>query len=119
MAMASTVGSSIRPTTSRSTTAGGSISPTPGTWATSRSTRRWRRSTATTPTARPGIRIYDPEGKEIAEIPTELPTNVGFGRGADANLLYITAGKSLYRIRLNRRGHHPAGPETTPDASGN
>lgn len=55
---------------------------------------------------RPGIRVYDPEGKEIAEIPTELPTNVGFGRGPDGNLLYITAGKSLYRIRLNRQGHH-------------
>lgn len=59
---------------------------------------------------RPGIRVYAPEGREIAEIPTELPTNVGFGRNADANLLYITAGKSLYRIRLDRRGHHPRVP---------
>lgn len=58
---------------------------------------------------RPGIRVYSPEGREIAEIPTELPTNVGFGRGADANLLYITAGKSLYRIRIDRQGHQTAG----------
>jgi gluconolactonase len=55
--------------------------------------------------SRPGIGVYNPEGKEIAFIKTEMPTNVGFGRGADANLLYITAGKSLYRIRLNKDGY--------------
>ena len=55
---------------------------------------------------RPGIRVYSPKGKELAYIKTEVPTNVGFGRGADANLLYITAGKSLYRIRLNAKGYH-------------
>lgn len=54
---------------------------------------------------RPGICVYSPEGKELAYIKTEIPTNVGFGRGKDANLLYITAGKSLYRIRLNREGY--------------
>lgn len=54
---------------------------------------------------RPGICVYSPEGKELAFIKTEIPTNVGFGRGKDANLLYITAGKSLYRIRLNREGY--------------
>lgn len=55
---------------------------------------------------RPGICVYSPEGKELAYIKTEVPTNVGFARGNDANLLYITAGKSLYRIRLNREGYH-------------
>jgi gluconolactonase len=61
---------------------------------------------------RPGICVYSPEGKELAYLPTEVPTNVGFGRGADSNLLYITAGKSLYRIRLNRQGYQlpAAGP---------
>ncbi len=54
---------------------------------------------------RPGICVYSPEGKELAYIETEIPTNVGFGRGKDAKLLYITAGKSLYRIRLNREGY--------------
>jgi gluconolactonase len=54
---------------------------------------------------RPGIYVYSPDGKELAYIKTEVPTNVGFGRGADSNLLYITAGKSLYRIRLNREGY--------------
>ena len=54
---------------------------------------------------RPGICVYSPAGKELAFIKTEIPTNVGFGRGKDANLLYITAGKSLYRVRLNREGY--------------
>ncbi len=53
----------------------------------------------------PASRVYSPEGKELAYIETEVPTNVGFGRGKDANLLYITAGSSLYRIRLNREGY--------------
>lgn len=55
---------------------------------------------------RPGIYVYSPTGKEIAYLKTEVPTNVGFGRGRDENLLYITAGKSLYRIRLNCQGYH-------------
>lgn len=59
---------------------------------------------------RPGICVYSPDGKELAYIPTEVPTNVGFGRGADQNLLYITAGKSLYRIRLNAKGYQLPAP---------
>jgi gluconolactonase len=58
---------------------------------------------------RPGIVVYSPDGKELAYIKTEVPTNVGFARGADVGLLYITAGKSLYRIRLNAKGFHPKG----------
>ncbi len=56
---------------------------------------------------RPGIQVLNPAGKELAFIPTgtELPTNVGFGRGADANLLYVTSGKSLYRIRVGVSGY--------------
>jgi gluconolactonase len=62
-------------------------------------------------TTKPGIGIYEPSGKQITFIPTELPTNVGFGRGDDANLLYITAGKSLFRIRLAIDGYQlPANP---------
>jgi gluconolactonase len=34
-----------------------------------------------------------------------MPTNVGFGRGKDAKTLYITAGKSLYRVRVNKEGY--------------
>ncbi len=55
---------------------------------------------------RHGICVYSPDGKEIGYLPTEVPTNVGFARGKDANLLYITAGKSLYRVRVNREGYH-------------
>jgi gluconolactonase len=64
---------------------------------------------------RPGICVYSPEGKELAYIPTEVPTNVGFGRGKDINLLYITAGSSLYSIRVNRNGYHL--PSPLPEAS--
>ncbi len=54
---------------------------------------------------RPGIAVYSPQGNERAYIPTEIPTNVGFGRGTESRTLYITAGKSLYRIRLNKAGY--------------
>ena len=56
---------------------------------------------------RPGVQVLDPEGNELAYISTgeELPTNVGFGRGEDANLLYVTSGKSLYSIRVGKEGY--------------
>lgn len=53
-----------------------------------------------------GIYVYTPEGKQLAYLPTpERPTNVGFGRGSDARVLYITAGGSLYRIHTERAGY--------------
>jgi gluconolactonase len=56
--------------------------------------------------SRPGIVVYSPDGKELAYIPTKgLPTNVGFGRGADANLLYLTEGGNVHRIRVNKKGY--------------
>ena len=55
---------------------------------------------------RPGIIVYSPAGEELAYIKTEIPTNVGFGRGNESKTLYITAGKSLYRTRLNKDGYH-------------
>ena len=56
---------------------------------------------------RPGIQVLNPQGKELAYISTgkEMPTNVGFGRGADSNLLYLTSGKSLYKIRVGKKGY--------------
>ena len=70
--------------------------------------------------ARPGILVVNPEGKELAFIPTGptnqsglfedwkgIPSNVEFGLGEDSNLLYVTIDKSLYRIRLKTRGFHP------------
>ena len=57
---------------------------------------------------RTGIAVRLPEGKELAFIPTapDLPTNVAFGRGAERKTLYITAGKSLYKINLMKQGYH-------------
>ncbi len=59
----------------------------------------------------PGIYVYDPEGNELARIPTgdELPTNVGFGRDDESNVLYVTSGASLYRITLNSEGYQLPG----------
>jgi len=60
------------------------------------------------PGERPGIHVFSPAGKALAYIPTpESPTNVKFGRGGgpDAQTLFITAGKSLYRIRVERTGY--------------
>jgi gluconolactonase len=52
-----------------------------------------------------GVWVYAPDGTLAVTIPCpELPTNVEFGRDDQANLLYVTAGVGLYRIRLNRRG---------------
>jgi gluconolactonase len=55
---------------------------------------------------RMGICVYSPDGRELAYLKTELPTNVGFGRGADSKTLYITAGSSLFRVKTNREGYH-------------
>ena len=56
----------------------------------------------------PGLYVYSPEGKQLAYVSTgkELPTNVAFGYGEDANLLYVTSGKSLYTIRMVKKGYH-------------
>ena len=66
---------------------------------------------------RPGILIIDPAGKELGHIPTRnapgllpdaegLPSNCVFGRGYQADILYVTVDTSLYRIRLNTLGCH-------------
>jgi gluconolactonase len=53
-----------------------------------------------------GIFVYTPEGKQLDYLPTpERPTNLGFGRGRDARILYITAGGSLYRIQVEKAGY--------------
>ncbi len=66
---------------------------------------------------RPGILIIDPAGKELGHIPTRsapglpagaeaLPSNCVFGRGYQADTLYVTIDTSLYRIRLNTLACH-------------
>jgi gluconolactonase len=65
---------------------------------------------------RPGVKVIDPDGKEVAFIPTGpsqpgstsprgLPSNVCFGRGDEARTLYITVDTSLYRIGLKVAGY--------------
>ncbi|MDP6012653.1 MAG: SMP-30/gluconolactonase/LRE family protein [Alphaproteobacteria bacterium] len=57
--------------------------------------------------SRPGIAVRTVTGKELAFISTgqEMPTNVGFGRGAEADVLYVTSGKSLYKIKMAKKGY--------------
>lgn len=51
-----------------------------------------------------GVIVFSPEGKFLAEIPIpERPANVEFG-GADRKMLYIAAGKGLYRVRTTMTG---------------
>src|SRR5262249_31539547 len=65
---------------------------------------------------RPGVTVIDPEGKEVAFIPTGpsqadakepkgIPSNVCFGRGEESKTLYVTIDKSLYRIGLKIDGY--------------
>jgi len=67
--------------------------------------------------SRPGIMVIDPTGKEVAFIPTGaagqtgpnpvgLPSNVEFGLGDEANVLYATIDLSLARIPLKVKGFH-------------
>lgn len=52
-----------------------------------------------------GLYIISPEGKLITIISTlETPTNCVFG-DKDRKTMYITAGKSLYKIKLNIQGY--------------
>lgn len=51
-----------------------------------------------------GIYFFSPDGKKLAFLKTpEDPNNCCFG-GADKKTLYITAGKSLYRVQLTIAG---------------
>ena len=53
-----------------------------------------------------GVYVFAPDGRRLALIPTpEDPTNVEFG-GAGGKTLYITAGKSLYRVATTMTGYH-------------
>jgi len=63
--------------------------------------------------SRPGIAVYNPEGKELAFISTgdELPTNVGFGRGNESNVLYVTSGKNLYKLKMVKEGYQLPGSD--------
>lgn len=52
-----------------------------------------------------GVYVYETDGVPVGFVGTpEPPTNVEFG-GAEGKTLYVTAGKSLYRIETNLRGY--------------
>jgi gluconolactonase len=66
---------------------------------------------------RPGVLVINPQGKEVAFIPTGpsqpgtktphgIPANVCFGRGKESKVLYVTVDTSLYRIPLEVEGYH-------------
>jgi gluconolactonase len=53
-----------------------------------------------------GVYVFRPDGTLTGVIPVpESPTNVEFG-GPDRTTLYVTAGKSLYRIATTMTGFH-------------
>jgi sugar lactone lactonase YvrE len=68
---------------------------------------------------RPGVMIINPDGEEVGFIPTGpenqtdperadgFPSNVEFGVGSEATVLYVTIDLSLYRIPLSVKGHRP------------
>ncbi len=58
-----------------------------------------------------GISIYSPEGRPVSVIPVpERPSNCAFG-DLDGKTLFITAGTSVYRVRLEVRGAHLVEPD--------
>jgi gluconolactonase len=52
-----------------------------------------------------GVTVFDPSGKKITNIPVPEPwtANVTFG-GSDRKLLFITASKKIYGMRMRVAG---------------
>ncbi|MCR8556132.1 SMP-30/gluconolactonase/LRE family protein [Mucilaginibacter sp. BJC16-A38] len=52
-----------------------------------------------------GVAIYDPQGKNIGHIPVPEPwtANLCFG-GVNKDILFITASKAIYTLKMNVRG---------------
>ena len=70
--------------------------------------------------AKPGILVIDPQGKELAFLPTGptnqsglfddwrgIPSNVEFGVGRTSHTLYVTIDQRLFRIRTKTTGPPP------------
>ncbi len=64
-----------------------------------------RRGTSETLDTKPGIHVFAPSGEllKFIPIPEELVTNCAFG-GADLKTLYVTAGKTLFKVRNEIEG---------------
>jgi len=60
-----------------------------------------RRGTSETLDTKPGIHVFSPAGKllDFIPIPEDTITNCAFG-GPDLKTLYVTAGKTLFRVRV-------------------
>jgi gluconolactonase len=53
----------------------------------------------------PSIKVYNKRGEEMDSLLLpEVPSNLSFGRNSDSNILFITAGESLYKIRITAQG---------------
>jgi len=63
------------------------------------------RGTAETLATKAGVYVISPEGKLLRFVPIseDLVTNNAFG-GPDMKTLYVTAGKTLYKIRSDVAG---------------
>ena len=66
-----------------------------------------RRGTSETLDTRCGVHVFSPAGKllRFIPIPEDTVTNCAFG-GPDMKTLYVTAGKTLFRIRNDVAGTH-------------
>jgi gluconolactonase len=66
----------------------------------------YRRSPAESTEVPPGIYVVTPQGKLLGRIPIgeDLLTNLAFG-GPERKTLYVTAGKTVYRIPVNVSGY--------------
>lgn len=58
----------------------------------------------------PGIYVFTPEGALVARLVlpnNERPVNLGFGRGAQADMLYISIvfGGKVYRVKTGKAGY--------------
>ena len=64
-----------------------------------------RRGTSETLDTKPGIHVFAPSGEllRFIAIPEDLVTNCAFG-GSDLKTLYVTAGKTLFRVRTEIEG---------------
>ena len=63
------------------------------------------RGTSETLDTRTGVHVISPDGKllKFIPIPEDYITNNAFG-GPDMRTLYVTAGKTLYRLRTDISG---------------
>jgi gluconolactonase len=54
------------------------------------------------------IGVYSPKGEKLTEIriPENVPSNLCFGTGQWSNTLFITARKTLYQVKIKKKGIH-------------